>query len=691
MSEIPRPVEEESRLLETVLANLTRLEATPAAPDLDRRLTELRDSLEGEKLPEDIASIAEEMTRVAALRAQQQHSLQGHVDLDSPYFGHLVVDDDHGERSILIGKETFLSDRVRIVDWRNAPISRIFYQYAEGDDYEEEIAGRTVSGDVLVRRTVTITEGCLRRVGTHEETWVHAADGTWLDLRAHEARLAGGAGKAVRAGSLGTGHASGRRDKHLPDIASLLDPEQFDLITRPESGVVVIQGSAGSGKTTVGLHRIAYLAYRAPKRFRPQRVMVMVFSRALASYIEQVLPALGVEGVQVAEFGAWAEKLRRRHFKDLPNAYADETPASVVRFKTHAVMLRLVDEIGARRRGMDPKEAFDEVLTDRWLLGYAAERWAPGEFSERKLDQIHRWCSDAFFARSEDEGGEGPAALDREDDAILLRLFQVMVGPLRFRKNKALRYDHIMVDEAQDLGPIELAVLLETSGEQRSVTLAGDVAQKVQESRDFQDWTHVLDALDLSHVEVSPLEVSYRSTRQIMEVAHEILGPLAPDEPAATTREGAPAAHLAFTDMGAAVAWLAPALADVMQREPTAYIALLTVDLAQAVDWYQALDRAELPYLDLIDDQDFSFSPGIEITDIRSSKGLEFDYVVLLGVDGPNFPIQDGSRHLLHVGATRAAHQLWIVSTGRPSPLIPEGLPGLLEHQGGRDGPTTRR
>lgn len=678
---VPAEVREESDLLAVVRANIARLDSAPAAPDHDKRLLELRDSLNEERLDEDIASILEDMDRLAALRAQQHASLQGKIDADSPYFGHLVVDDDHGRRSVLIGKETFLSDRIRIVDWRNAPISRIFYQYAEGDEYELEIADRDVAGEVLVRRTVSIAGGELQRVGTDDATWVRTAAGTWEDLRAREARLAGGAGAAVRPSNLGTGAASTRQDKHLPDIASLLDPEQFRLITRPDAGVVAIQGSAGSGKTTVGLHRIAYLAFKSPESFRPARMMVVVYSRALASYISQVLPALGVEGVQVVQYDAWIARVRRGHFRGLPDLYSDETPGVVSRFKTHAAALRMLDEVGRARRGEDPLLVFEETLTDRGLIDEAIRRWAPEEFSAEQAERIHRWCSLQHFIREDGPGptGADTPSMDREDDTLLVRLYQTMRGSLMTPNRRRLLHDHVMVDEAQDLSPVELAVLIDTAGDGRSVTLAGDVAQKVHEGRDFQDWRHVLDALELSHVDVSPLQVSYRSTRQIMEVAHAVLGPLAPEEMAATTRIGAPVGHLAFGSMGEAVAWLAPALSDLTHREPHANIALLTADLDDAIAWYQALERAEVPWINLISDQDFSFRAGIEVTDIRSSKGLEFDYVVLLGVDGSRFPLRDGARHLLHVGATRAAHQLWIVSTGQPSPLIPAGLPGLLD------------
>lgn len=690
-SAAPDDVQQEQRVLSAVRENLARLKAGPMQADLGATLVALRDSLSEERLPEDIGSIVEQMDRAQALMVQQSKHVEGSADPDNPYFGRMVLEDDFGQRTILIGKSTFISDRVRIVDWRNAPISRLFYQYLEGDEYDETVNGREVSGVVALRRTMTIAGGKLRRLATDEATWVEH-DGVWVDVRSREARLSGGAGTAIRPDSLGTGHAvgdRGRRDKHLPEIASLLDPEQFKLITARDTGLVAIQGSAGSGKTTVGLHRIAWLVFQNPALFKPDRILIVVFSRALSAYISQVLPALGVEGVRVQELGPWLSHLRKTHFRSLPEDYSDETPAVVTRFKTHTALLEMIDALGRTHRGQEPKTVFEEMLTDKLWLSEGLARHAPGAFSEAEIDRIHRWCTRQSFLRDEGHGvsEDDVPTLDREDDPILLRLWQVLRGPLRADDKTGpkgssgqklpLEYHHVMVDEAQDLSPIELAVLIATAGKRQSVTLAGDVAQKVIEHRDFPSWTTVLDALRLGHVDVSPLQVSYRSTRQIMEVARKILGPLAPDEPITAPREGAPVAHLRFDSKGAAATWLAPALSDLVRREALASVAVLCVDLPTARDWYQILERSQVPYLQLVDEQDFSFAPGVEVTDIRSSKGLEFDYVVLVGVDADAFPDKTPSRHLLHVGATRAAHQLWLVSTGTPSPLVPGELPGL--------------
>ena len=74
--------------------------------------------------------------------------------------------------------------------------------------------------------------------------------------------------------------------------------------------------------------------------------------------------------------------------------------------------------------------------------------------------------------------------------------------------------------------------------------------------------------------------------------------------------------------------------------------------------------------------QDFEFRAGIDVTDIAQVKGLEFDYVILVDVTAATYPDSVEARHLLHIGATRAAHQLWLIAAGEPSSLLPASLVG---------------
>jgi DNA helicase-2/ATP-dependent DNA helicase PcrA len=237
-----------------------------------------------------------------------------------------------------------------------------------------------------------------------------------------------------------------------------------------------------------------------------------------------------------------------------------------------------------------------------------------------------------------------------------------------------LIYEHVLIDEAQDLSPVELSVVLDTLSRAQSVTLAGDTAQRLLLDNGFSDWKTVLSELGLSHVEVEPLRLSYRSTQQIVDFARAVLGPLAPAEPPVAIREGAPVELFGFAHGGEAVAFLGEALRELSQVEPRASVAVVARYPEQADLYFAGLEQAEVSHLRRVADQDFAFKPGVDVTDVRQVKGLEFDYVVLIEVSDAAYPADDEARHLLHIGATRAAHQLWVLTTGRPSSLLPDEL-----------------
>ena len=765
----PPIVREEKQLLEVVLRKLDGAAATkkPARVPVDdaSALIELRDAL-AEAKPEDQGSILEQMHRIEALSRQRGKGDSPPVDRKSPYFGHLRLEEGGKRRDVLVGSRSFVEPGggVQIVDWRNAPVSRLFYRYEEGDGYEERMGDRVVEGEILARRTVAIVDAELRRVVAPQGTYSRdLRTGAWREIATRTAKLqiardgsaasvVGGAPRppvpaapapAASRGRLGLEESAGRRpDRHLPAIAALIDPRQFELITQPSSGLIAVQGSAGSGKTTIGLHRIAYLAFAEPRRFRPERMLVIVYQRALASYVSRVLPSLDVPGVPVTTFGAWAESARRAALPLLDVGLTDETPSVVMRAKAHGALLRIIDdrqvaivdwcraqlaaEVAGKPGGddvlaywdgtkgpadgrvtslatwvrdsqLDPatRNAIENVgrtlrartrdvvgewaalFTDRRALGEGFARHAPGVFSEGQLDDVHRWCVTRERLRAAGRAGneqDERFALDFEDEALLLRIFQRQRGRIPDGAKGVLSYEHLMVDEVQDFSPLELSVLLDTTSTARSVTLAGDTAQAIAPEHGFSDWSALLDFLQIAHERVEPLRVSYRSTREIVDAAEHVLGPLMGDVRPVAPRAGAPVESFAFASAGECAELLSHALKELQRAEPDASVALLARHPEQARVYYEALSRAEVPGVRLVADQDFSFTAGIDITDVRQSKGLEFDIVILLEVNDASYPESDDARRLLHVAMTRAAHQLWVTYTGNPSPLLPPAL-----------------
>jgi DNA helicase-2/ATP-dependent DNA helicase PcrA len=206
------------------------------------------------------------------------------------------------------------------------------------------------------------------------------------------------------------------------------------------------------------------------------------------------------------------------------------------------------------------------------------------------------------------------------------------------------------------------------------VTLAGDVAQRLQMDNGFTDWRQVLQDLGLDHVAIEPLRISYRSTKEIVDFSEDVLGPLRNEIPGVAKRHGVPVELFRFGNAGEAVGFLAEALRNLVAAEPLASIAVIARYPEQADLYHQGLRHGEVPNLRRIADQDFPFRPGVDVTDVRQVKGLEFDYVVIVECSMQAFPVDDESRHLLHIAATRAAHQLWVLSTGTPSVLLPAEL-----------------
>jgi DNA helicase-2/ATP-dependent DNA helicase PcrA len=795
-TELRHIIDDELAQLRRVHALLVREDEPAAGPtadssDFERDLIALRDQIADEK-PEDLPSLVEQMTRLQALASGRRGGKAAlPIDAASPYFAHMRLrtegrSGEAREQDVLIGRRGLI-DRaagVQIVDWRDAPVSQVYYRYDEGDDYDEEVAGGMLRGVVLARRNVTIAAGKLRRIGCPQGTFAASGDGDWFELSGDEvALLAGGQGTAARPPRPGPPQPRGRRrmeparastdgNKTLPEIAALIDRAQFELITEPGAGLVVIQGGAGSGKTTVALHRIAYLVFHEPRHFKPSRCLFVVPSEALARYVSGVLPALGVNGVPVTTFRNWARNLRKRLVPSAPDRYAEDTPAAVARLKKHPALLALVERavdeelVAARRelaervgetpgaawvlgawdkhaerppvararatRGLvvrggpdipaatahaaeqalrriqsrlgDVRRILFELYTDRGRLEALRGDAILDPAGVREIEELVRWCSAQLeeamppeldgidddrlapidglpLEDGSDEGG-ARARLDEEDDALLLRLYQLVHGELTRVDGESLVYDHIALDEAQDLSASEVKLLYHATNDRRSVTIAGDVAQRVIFDNGFRGWEALLGDVGVAAVKVRPLRLAYRSTEPVMRFATRVLGPLAATEATdVEARPGAEVALHAFDGMGEAVAFVADALRSLVGRESAASVALLTRHPGQADAWWGALQRAEVPQLRRVRRQDFAFAPGVDVTDVGQVKGLEFDYVILLDVNETSYPDTVEARHLLHIGATRATHQLWVVSTGTASPLL---------EAAGSDGATAR-
>lgn len=614
-------------------------------------------------------------------------------DVQAPYFAHLRVREGAAVKDYLLGRTSLLDTPagVRIVDWRVAPVARIFYRYREGDDYEESFPGREVEGLVEARRVVVIEHGQLVRIVGDHAVLARDAEGAWTRIaRADLELVSGGAGTAVRPGV----HA---------DITALLDREQFAAISAPADRPLVVLGSAGSGKTTVALHRLARIA--AERRAEDQgnalsRVAVVVPEEGLARLSRRLLAPLGAAETQVQTLDAWAYELARHVFGDpMPKVWL-EAPGVVTSLKRHPA---LYDALRTRFADLPAKSTtlprlrrrLADVFTDRSFLEAVVEA-SRGGLSRSAIEETVRHTmlqlaeplarqlasitlpelKRAVDGRPIDEGTpeELAGSIDVEDLPILLFLRAWRTGidvtPLA----------HVVVDEAEDFSLFELFVLGKQLATPPSVTLAGDEMQ--QTASGFAGWARATETLGTAGAEICRLEVSYRCPRPVVACAQHVLGPLARDTTMKTARDGAPVGLHAFPEDAHAQLFLATALRDLVDREPHASIGVLAHDAESARAVFEVVH--DLPETRLVLDGTFTFEPGIDVTDVDSAKGLEFDYVVIPDATAQAYPPTDDARRRLHVAVTRTSHQLWIVAGGRPSPILEGGAATPFSDGAGR-------
>ena len=133
------------------------------------------------------------------------------------------------------------------------------------------------------------------------------------------------------------------KEKRLPNILSLITKDQIVLITRDQKRPVIIQGSAGSGKTTVALHRLAWLLHEENSFAQAKNTRVVVMNKALQVYVCATLPSMGIEGVETSTFNGWAWSIIRKAVRGRPFFKFLNVPSFVEEFKVSEEILQALE------------------------------------------------------------------------------------------------------------------------------------------------------------------------------------------------------------------------------------------------------------------------------------------------------------------------------------------------------------
>jgi hypothetical protein len=588
-----------------------------------------------------------------------------------------------------IGRETIFDDQrqVLVVNWKT-PIGDRYYQ-ASPDDHRGLSRKRTFSCEG--NRIVDFEDLLFQRL-TADIAALEALDGP----------------DAALLGELDRGRTGAMRD-----IVATIQAAQHQLIRAPLEQLLVIEGGPGTGKTAVALHRVSWLLYNHRDRIRPRDVLVVGPHPAFIRYIRSVLPSLGdsdVEQVDIDQLGPPVQRGRpespgtrrlkgearmaRLLARALEARVGAPEPAERMLFEGRFITLAGVEVAaavaGARQSG-GPYAVRRQRLRAR-LAELVRERGGPLDAErlapvENLLERLWPLQSASAFQRSlfgslprlgnaaaDEFTAEEVARLHRRGaDRLSEQVWSAADLPLLDELDELLNgisrgYRHIVVDEAQDLSPMQLRAIARRSVN-GSLTVVGDLAQSTGAwARDH--WDEVTEHLPavLPKVVVG-LRYGYRVPRQVYELAAELLPIAAPGaEPTRVVRDGPAEPGVHVVEPAERAGRVARLAGDHLRAGrfvgivcPAACRAEVEFALhANDLPWHRAdqgePDRspASLPYL---------VSP-------QEAKGLEFDAVIV--VEPEEIVAEDPRGHrLLFVALTRTIRYLDIVSSGDTLPLEP--------------------
>ncbi|MFF1282310.1 HelD family protein [Streptomyces sp. NPDC058299] len=590
------------------------------------------------------------------------------------YIGRRHVHDAHGDPMV--------------IDWR-APVSQPFYRASRKDPM-----------DVGLRRRFGYTGG---------------------DLTAYEDEHLGD--PADPAGPMEDGPTSKLLQQEIErprvgpmrDIVATIQPEQDEIVRSGLGGTVCVQGGPGTGKTAVGLHRVAYLLYAHRERLARTGTLVIGPNRSFLHYIEQVLPALGELAVQQATVDDLVAHVEVRGTDDAPAAVVkgDARMAEVLRRALYSHVTMPAEPVvvvrGSRRRRVPAYELEDIVreLLARDIRYGAAREALPQRIAHAVLVQMER-AGEAPDDRVQDAVARDAAVKAAvksvwpavDPAKLVLRLLtdaeflaehaaglldedeqRTILWDRPVRSVKAARWSaadavlideaadliqrtsslgHVVLDEAQDLSPMQYRAVGRrcTTG---SATVLGDLAQGTTPWA-TRSWAEALGHLGKPDGVVEELTAGFRVPTDVITYASRLLPHIAPGlTPVASVRENPGFFEIRTV---AEPAGVVAACAQLLRNEGST--GLIAAD-ARIPELAEALTAAGLGYLG--PGEETTRETRLTLVPASLAKGLEYDYVVLdeprAVVDGE--PDERTGLRRLYVALTRAVSGL-IVTHAHPLP-----------------------
>lgn len=610
---------------------------------------------------------------------------------EKPYFGRIDFKDPKvdGEESYYIGRVGIIKDGIEplVIDWR-APLASVYYENTLGTcSYEVKNEG--------------VFEIDLKRKRTYDIKKDKLIDFFDSDVVANDELL--------------TKYLAKSKKAVLGEIIGTIQKEQNSIIRTSPKTNMIVQGVAGSGKTTVAMHRISYILYNY-ETFRPEDFYIIGSNRILLNYITSVLPDLDVYGVSQMTmeqlfirllYEDWDDKLYKvgslnrkdedayvkgsySWFHDLEEfccKYECETiPMDAVVIEKTGVVLLTAEKIATyiKERPQYSVQLKINELTELLLsrledeLKFKNISYSPEEKKQLNHDCKYHFGKDEWrgsifelydsFLEAQRAKGHNVKVIDHTYDVYDLAALAYLYK--RIKEIDGIREaSHVIIDEAQDFGMMAYASLTYCL-RQCTYTIMGDVSQNIHFGYGLNDWEELKKLiLTGSHDSFDLLKKSYRNTVEISNFATEILRhgnfPIYPVEP--IIRHGN---DVLVSNCGDETNLIKETVKLIQQWQENGHetIAVICRDEVESEKVSKLLSKQVK-----IADSNLEtavFDQGVMVLPVEYTKGLEFDAVIILNPTNEKYPAMDQFVKLLYVASTRALHELAVLHIGDLTDLI---------------------
>ena len=587
-----------------------------------------------------------------------------------PYFGRidfLEKKENSKVMPIYIGIHTFYNPESRatlIHDWR-APVSSMFYDHELGEAGYRSPSGE-IKGVISLKRQYRIRGGKM-------EFMIESALTVHDDILQKE--------------------LSSNADDKMKNIVATIQREQNRIIRNEDIRTLIIQGVAGSGKTSIALHRIAYLLYTFRDSISSKDILIISPNKVFSDYISNVLPELGEETVPETSMeqilsGVLEHKYKYQTYFGLVNELLEKPSSSLIDriaykasfgfiseldkfilhientyFKAADVKLTkyitipapFIEEQYLRFNRYPIRRRFDamaDYMLDMLKIQYAFTVTTAGRnLLKKEIRLMFAGNNDIqvykdFFKWTNNPGMfkmRKGHTLEYSDLAPLAYLHLALEG----NGNQPFRVKHLLIDEMQDYSPIQYKVIQKLFPCRK--TVLGDAGQSVNP---YGSSTAETIQKSLTASEIMKLCKSYRSTFEITDFAQKI-HPNAELEPVA--RHGEKPQILQF---GSAVEELSGIMGLISTYRKSGYksLGIICKTEQQAREMADVL-KSYANDISFLSSQSSAFVQGIVITSAHMAKGLEFDEVIIPQTDERNYR-SEIDKSMLYVAVTRAMHRL---------------------------------